>query len=228
MTGPDLQALDVVRTRRVLLRYLEYAPVGERPPDGWPLVLFLHGAGEKGDDPERVRQTALPQLIEGGLCIPAIIVCPQCPPGLSWPVEDLDALLEALSRRDDVDHRRLHLTGVSMGARGVWDLAYRRAGEIASIAPIAGLGVPNLAPNLSELPAWIVHGAEDAIVPVERSAEMADALAAAGADVRYSPLPGEGHECGRAAYGDPELWRWMFSKRRGAASTIKSWSEQHG
>lgn len=212
MKPPARNVLDVACTRRVLLRYLEYSPPGEPPPGGWPLVIFLHGAGEKGVDLELVRQAVLPRVLEEGLELPAVVICPQCPPGLGWAVEDLDALLETLSRRPDIDHRRLHVTGVSMGARGAWELAYRRSGELASIAPISGFGVPTLAPALARLPSWLFHGTEDDVVPAARSAEMAEALAAAGADVRYSPLIGQGHDCGRAAYGDPQLWRWMLSQ----------------
>lgn len=200
-------------TRTVSFPVLEYGPAApQRAP--LPLVLFLHGASEKGTGGALLQQSDLPLLIEAGLDLPALVVCPQCPPGPGWSTNDLDVLLDALIARDDVDAEAVHLAGISMGARGAWDLAYARAGDIASITSVAGFGIPTLAPRVAGVPSWIAHGVDDDIVPAARSAEMAAALAAAGADVRYAPLEDVGHECGKLVFGDPALWAWMLSRRR--------------
>lgn len=199
--------------RTVSFPLLEYRPAApQRAP--LPLVLFLHGAGEKGVGGALLRQSDLPLLIEAGLALPALVICPQCPPGPGWSADDLGVLLDALIARDDVDAEAVHLAGISMGARGAWDLVYARAGDIASITSVAGFGVPTLAPRIADVPSWIAHGVDDDIVPAARSAEMAAALAAAGADVRYAPLEDVGHECGKLVFGDPALWAWMLPKRR--------------
>ncbi len=199
--------------RTVSFPLLEYRPIAtNRAP--LPVVLFLHGASEKGCGGALLHQADLPLLIEAGLDLPALVVCPQCPPGPGWPTDDLCVLLDALLARSDADADAVHLAGISMGARGAWDLAYARAGDLASITLVAGLGIPTLAQRVANVPSWITHGTNDDVVPEARSAEMVAALAAAGADVRYAALHGVGHECGRLVFGDPALWAWMFAQRR--------------
>lgn len=204
--------------REVALPFVEFKPEGPAPTGGWPLILFLHGAGEKGVDGALLDQAALPRQLASGLDLNAIVLCPQCPPGPSWPLADLEAFLDAALARPDIDRDAVHLTGISMGARGAWDLAYGRGGDLASIVAVCGFGVPTLAPRLVALPAWLFHGEEDDIVPVARSTDMASALVAAGGDARLTVLPGQPHDCGETVYRDPALWRWVLSQRRRGAS----------
>ena len=119
-----------------------------------------------------------------------------------------------MTERENIDPDRVHVTGASMGGRGAWDLAYHRAAELASIVPICGFGIPNLAPFVSTIPAWLFHGTEDTVLPEARSAEMATALAAAGGLPRYSALAGQPHDCAMSVYSDPALWRWLLNQRR--------------
>lgn len=199
-------------------RCLVHEPDGPAPGAGWPLVLFLHGAGEKGCDLDALRAAPLPRVLSGGLRPPARVVCPQCPDGPGWPTERLLALVDALAADPAVDAARLHVTGVSMGGRGTWELAYWCADRLAGIAPVCGFGIPNLAPRLADLPVWAFHGAADEVLPAARSREMHDALRPLNPRACLTVLSGAGHEIGEAVYARPELWRWLLRQRRGPAA----------
>ena len=206
-------------TRTVAMNYLIRYPAAYSTDRSWPSVLFLHGAGGKGDDLGKVQNEVLPRLVSEGRDFPFLLVCPQCPEGLpGWPIDDLAVLIGALKDQLPVDPERLYLTGISMGGRGAWEYAYWHADDLAAIVPLCGPGIPNLTPRLKDLPVWAFHGEEDDIVPVQRSEEMAAALKAAGnPNVRFTRLAGVGHNCGQAAYGSPELWRWLARQRRSKA-----------
>ena len=214
MTAPVVRRFEARLARAVALPWLEYAPAGQPPPNGWPLVLYLHGAGEKGDGLAAVRASPLPALLEKDLRPPMLVACPQCPLGPGWPIDALAALLDHLVAHDDVDRDAVHLVGISMGARGAWEFAYAHADRPASLVAVAGFGIPTLAPLVANIPAWLFHGAEDAVVPAARSRDMAEALAAAGANVRIEALPGEGHDCGAAVFARRDLWSWLTEQRR--------------
>lgn len=204
---------EVTRVVRFPLRL--YRPDGPPPPAGWPLVLFLHGAGEKGEDGAALDVMPLLGTIVAGVRGRAIVAAPQCPPGPGWPVTDVAALFDWLRARDDVDADAVYLTGISMGARGVWDLAYLRAADLAGVVAVCGIGLPTLAPLVAGVPAFLYHGADDAVVPVARSAEMAAALADAGGAAELRLLPDVGHECGSQVYGEPGMWDRVLARRRG-------------
>lgn len=204
----------VTRTFRMncLIRY----PPHNQDERLWPTVLFLHGAGAKGDDLGKVKNEALPRLVREGMDFPFLLVCPQCPEKLpGWPINDLAVLVSALHDQHRLDPERLYLTGISMGGRGVWEYAYWHADTLAAIVPLCGPSIPTLAPRLKDLPVWAFHGQEDDVVPVQRSEEMVAALERAGnPGVRFTRFAGVGHNCGRAAYDSPELWHWLARQRR--------------
>src|SRR5699024_6921671 len=124
--------------------YLLYLPQDykETGYKRWPLVLFLHGAGERGNDLEAVKKNGLPKLVEEGRDFPFIIVSPQCPAGLWWSTDDLNLLLNDLIQRYEVDIDRIYATGLSMGGFGTWEMAIRFPDRFAAIAPICGGGDP--------------------------------------------------------------------------------------
>lgn len=185
-----------------------------------PLLLFLHGAGEKGNDGARLPNAVLPRLLLGaGLSSPPLfIACPQCPVDRAgWPIEDLAVFLDALLADLPVDPDRVFLSGISLGGRGAWEFAYDHAPRLAALAPLCGPSLPTLAPRLADLPIWVFHGADDAVVPVSGSDAMVEALQRAGASaLRYSRLDGVGHNCGNVVYRDPALWHWLLEQRRRA------------
>jgi predicted peptidase len=213
-------ALDKQIAKRVRLRYLLWLPEGGDAAEPWPLILVLHGRGERGDDLSLLTRYGLPERLARGFALPTIVAAPQCPAGSDWTMHDdaLIALLDELAATHPVDPRRVYLTGLSMGGRETWRLAAAYPERFAALVPICARrpdGVRNAedAQALCGLPAWVFHGARDTVVPVEESDEMVAALRACGADVRYTVYPEAGHDSWTSAYAEPELYRWLFEQR---------------
>lgn len=202
---------EIRRTAR--LDYLLYQP---DEASTWPLVLFLHGMGERGSDTSLVKVHGLPARIEAGEPFPFIMAAPQCPLTATWPemVEDLNALLDHLLATYRVDPRRVYLTGLSMGGYGTWYLASRYPERFAAIAPICGGGLRWMAERLKNMPIWVFHGDADTVVPISESQKMVDALRTAGSKVRFTVYPGVGHDSWTATYANPELYDWLLTHSR--------------
>jgi predicted peptidase len=204
------------------LAYLLHVPQG-RPPagaGGWPLVLFLHGAGERGSDLELVKREGLPRVVERDADFPFVTVSPQCPPGAAWYrySRTLLALLDQLLAIQPVDPARVYLTGNSMGGYGTWALAARFARRFAAIAPVCGGGLrsqgfPEKVLALRKVPVWAFHGALDEVVPPEESQRLVELLRAEGGDVRFTLYPDLAHDSWTRTYDDPALYEWMLSHR---------------
>ncbi|NLW51352.1 MAG: prolyl oligopeptidase family serine peptidase [Candidatus Brocadiaceae bacterium] len=203
--------------KRVRLDYLLYLP--EAYADGskrWPLMLFLHGVGERGDELERVKLHGPPMLIEQGRSFPCIVVSPQCPAWQWWAAEPaaLAALLDEIERDFRVDPDRIYLTGLSMGGAGTWALAAEQPHRFAAIAPVCGPTNPGTADRIRHLPVWVFHGAKDTTVPLRESETMVEALRALGAEPRLTVYPEAGHDAWTETYANPELYEWLFAQRR--------------
>jgi predicted peptidase len=178
------------------------------------LLLFLHGAGERGADLKGVRRHGPPKLIEQGQEFPFIVVSPQCPDGEWWRAEVLAALLDEIERRYRVDSRRIYATGLSMGGFGTWALAITYPDRFAAIAPICGGGHPWAVARIKNVPVWAFHGTADKVVPCRRSQEMVDALRRAGGTVRFTRYPGVDHDSWTATYANPKLYEWFLQHQR--------------
>lgn len=190
----------------------------------YPLLVFLHGAGERGND--NVNQlTHLPaqmSLPRWRSQFPCFLLAPQCPANENWSssvagypdrLELVMAMIRQMLQRHPINRRRVYLTGLSMGGFGAWELAARYPDAFAATVPICGGGNAGRASRLVHVPIWAVHGDRDQVVPVHCSRTMIDALRAAGANPRYSELRGVGHVCWTAAYGDPQgVLAWMFEQ----------------
>lgn len=214
--GPAQQEKSFARevTITVKLDYLLYLPDGyEGSKESYPLLLFLHGAGESGDDLAKVKAHGPPKLVERGKDFPFLIVSPQSP-GRGWNPDALAALVDDVCANYRVDESRIYLTGLSMGGYGTWALAASRPDRFAAIAPICGGGNPKDASKLKGLPIWVFHGARDRVVPLERSQEMVDALEEAGADVKFTVYPEAEHDSWTETYDNPALYEWLLSHRR--------------
>jgi predicted peptidase len=196
-------------------KYLLYLPqeYGEKEQK-WPLILFLHGAGERGDDLNKVKVHGPPKIVEGGKDLPFIIVSPQCPAGRWWSNEVLINLLDDIESRYEVDTKRVYLTGLSMGGFGTWSLACSYPERFAAIAPICGGGEPILAGLLNDVPVWAFHGAKDELVPLRRSEEMVEVVKKSGGDVRLTVYPEAGHDSWTQTYENEKLYDWFLSHRR--------------
>jgi len=201
----------------------------------YPLVLFLHGAGERGDDNVKQLKYLPTWLAEPALRQrhPCFVLVPQCRMDERWvdvswadvksspqpaaATVDLTAATKALDEtllREAVDPARVYLTGLSMGGYGTWDLAARQPERFAAILPICGGGDDDVAARIASLPIWCFHGDADTAVPVERSRSMIAAVKAAGGRPIYSELPGVGHDSWTPAYRDGFVLDWLFSQRK--------------
>ena len=213
---PVLQTEHVFRgSVPVTVRYLLHLPEGyEDGDEAWPLLLFLHGAGERGDSLARVKQHGPPKRIARGERFPFILVAPQAPAGGGWDAPSLLALLDEIAATYRVDDDRVYVTGLSMGGFGTWSLIAADPDRFAAAAPICGGGEPWRICAIGRLPVWAFHGEADPVVPLERSEEMVRALEACGGDVRLSVYPGAGHDSWTVTYDDPELYDWLLRHRR--------------
>jgi predicted peptidase len=215
--------------------YRVYAPAALRPSPARtqkpPIILYLHGAGERGDDGEEQTRLGLgPAIRAHPERFPAIVVMPQCRRGSWWQgVQEEQALaaLAACEKEFDTDPNRVYLTGLSMGGFAAWAIAGKHPDRFAALVPICGgvrapwdtrppQGNPyrEAAERVKKLPIWIFHGAADPTVPVTESRKMNEELKQLGADVRYTEYEGVGHHSWDPAYAEPELARWLFAQAR--------------
>jgi len=189
------------------------------PSTGWPVILFLHGAGERGTDGARQAGVGIgPALMRFPWRYQAIVVMPQCPPGVQWSPPELEgalAALDAVLESARVDQTRVYLSGISMGGFGAFALAARYPSRFAAVVPVCGwVDAAIMARPLARMPMWVFHGADDDIVPVAYSREMVAALRAAGnVDLRYTEYRGVRHNSWDMAYADAELPGWMLRQR---------------
>lgn len=203
-------------TTTAKLNYLLSLPADyEKSKDSWPLVLFLHGAGESGSDLNKVKIHGPPKLVETRGPFPFILVSPQSP-GRGWNPEVLNALVDSLIKEHRVDKNRVYLTGLSMGGYGSWTLAAAYPDKFAALAPICGGGNPADASKLARLPIWVFHGAKDSVVPLKRSEEMVDALKAAGGNPKFTVYPEAQHDSWTETYDNPEFYQWLLAQKRTA------------
>lgn len=169
------------------MRYLTFLPrsySGKGP--GLPLILFLHGSGERGTDLDKVKAWGPPAIAEKDAAFPFIVISPQLADGEAWHALALKGLLDQVLAKYNVDRRRVYLTGLSLGGYGAWDLASRYPEYFAAVAPICGGGIARAVGSMRAVPTWVFHGKRDDAVPEEESARMVAALQAAGGDVRYT------------------------------------------
>lgn len=200
---------------KVELQYLLYLPEDyEKAEKEYPLVLFLHGAGERGNDIELVKRNGPPKLIEEGKNFPFILVSPQCPEQTRWnyQTQSLIALLDEIESKYRVDKNRIYVTGLSMGGQGTWSLALTQPNRFAAIAPICGWTDTWEVCKINHLPVWVFHGAKDNVVPVSESQQMFDALKQCGAEnIKLTIYPEANHDAWTETYNNPELYNWLLS-----------------
>lgn len=210
----------------VRVNYLLFQPEGyeAQKQESWPLIVFLHGVGERGDmfaELDKLRVNGIPKVVEEDPSFPFIAVSPQCPQGLYWNflIEPLDKLLDWVVENFAVDESRIYLTGLSMGGYGTWHWAAERPDRFAAIAPIAGGYHPSSANGpevcvLKDLPIWAFHGAKDDIVLPEESINVVEQLKACGGNVRFTLYPQAGHDSWTITYANSELYQWFLKHQR--------------
>ncbi len=205
----------------VKLDYLLYLPPEYEQQDAWPLVIFLHGAGERGHDLELVKKHGPPKLIAEGKDFPAIVVSPQCSSGRWWHAQllELTALIDEVEANYKVDKSRVYLTGLSMGGFGTWALGAYTPDRFAALVPICGGGETLVARSLTKTPIWVFHGAKDAIVPLKRSEDMVAAVKRSQGNVEFTVYPEAQHDSWTETYANPDMWKWLFEQRREAGGS---------
>ncbi len=181
----------------------------------WPLIFFLHGAGERGDDIEKVTVHGPPKIVKDNPDCEFIILSPQCPEKQWWDTETLINLLDEIVSNYSIDENRIYLTGLSMGGYGTWKLASDYPDRFAAIAPICGGGsAPVISLRIAHLPIWVFHGAKDSVVPIRESEQIVEALKKRGANVRFTVYPEAGHDSWTETYENPELYDWLLAHQR--------------
>lgn len=196
------------------LPYLRYLPEGYKTLNkSWPLVLFLHGSGERGTNLKKLERQGLPKLGAAGRSFPFILVAPQIPEGQVWNEEPLTYLLDELETTLWVDRDRIYLTGISMGAFGAWDLATATPDRFAALLVISGGGNPVEVCQLKDVPVWIVHGRQDDVIPVSWSEALAQRLERCGGNVKLTIYPDAGHDAWSRTYEDPAVIEWLLAQR---------------
>jgi len=179
-----------------------------------PVLLFLHGAGERGSDLKALTDTALPKHIEEGLQLPFVTVCPQCPEGSFWNERELLALLDKIVEDYNIDQTRIYLSGLSMGGRGTWQLADLAFDRFAAIVPICAPFYWVNPENFTNLPIWCFHGVMDSVIPVTESVKMVRRLREAGCDIEFTTYANTDHDSWTETYTNPKVYEWLLSHQR--------------
>ncbi|MFN6935928.1 MAG: prolyl oligopeptidase family serine peptidase [Tsuneonella sp.] len=183
----------------------------------WPLMIFLHGSGERGTDVAKVKVHGPPKHADANPDFPFLLVSPLLPANEDWDIAKLDAIVDRITARFPVDTDRVYLTGLSRGGHATWRWAAAEPDRFAAIAPVAGTGDPATACKLKDLPVWAMHGDRDDVVVPEGSFAMSRAIRACGGHKsRLSIYPDLGHNAWDPAYADPELYLWLLSHRKTA------------
>lgn len=210
-------------SRQVSANYLLYLPSEFRQENDrkWPLLIFLHGSGERGDDLAMVKVHGPPREIEAGRTLPFILVSPQVPANGSWDIDLLDAILDELLENLPVDAERVYLTGLSMGGHATWTWAAQRPERFAAIAPVCGSGHLYRACQLRTVPVWAFHGDRDDVVPSVQSVAMVKAVQDCGGDARLTLYPDVGHDAWSETYANPGLYEWLLRHRRAKPENSK-------
>ena len=190
-------------------------PAGyEQANEPWPLVVFLHGSGERGKDLPAVLRNGPPLLASQGKPYPFVLVSPQLDEDRMWEPAELHALLGLLQSRFYVDRDRSYCTGLSLGGMGTWNWATAYPGDLAAVAPVCGFGDPGKVAAMKRVPVRAYHGDADDAVPIAKQQACVDALRAAGGDVSFTIYHGVGHASWIPAYDDAGLVPWLLAHKR--------------
>ena len=198
----------------VQLDYLLFLSEGySKSKQRWPLMLFLHGAGESGTNLDKLKILGPPKIVETRPDFPFVLVSPQTARE-GWNPDTLNALLDEVLRKYRVDKDRVYVTGASMGGSGTWRLAAAHPERFAAIVPVCGRGDPADAAKLARLPIWVFHGAKDPVVRIASEKAMVEAIEAAGGNVKFTIYPDAGHNIWTETYNNPELYEWLLKQKR--------------
>jgi predicted peptidase len=213
-----VRRMTIPREQLTKMDYLVQLPRGYDEDTNclWPMVFYLHGIGESGNDLKKVIRFGPPRLVAQGKDLPCIVVSPQVAKGYFWFRESnmMLAILDEVMKNYRVDKRRVCVTGNSMGAFGAVVLAAREPERFASLVPICG-GVDYVdSLRLRDVPIWAFHGEKDPIIPVEESRRLVRLVNEIGGHARLTLYSDLGHNCWDRAYDDPALWEWILAQKK--------------
>jgi len=196
-------------------RFLIYLPVHylSQPDKSWPLLIYLHGASERGTNPSLIKKAG-PPMEAVKRDFPMIILSPQCLPKNRWNPIELNQFVQKVIGILQVDPNRIYLTGKSMGGFGAWDFATQFPDRFAAIVPISGGGDTTQAVYLAGKSVWAFHGAKDQVVPVSASREMVDAVNRAGGKAKLTIYPNAGHNVWDKTYSNPNIYEWLLQQTK--------------
>lgn len=197
------------------LPFLTYLPKAEKPAAGWPLLVFLHGAGERGTNLDVLKKHGPPRLAGTRPELESFfMIAPQCPQGRWWDTVAIKALIDQTLAKQPVDPKRVYITGLSMGGFATWTLLKDHPGLMAAAVPICGGGDPLTVSNFKSVPVWAFHGDEDEVVSVQRSIDMADALKKVDGNLKFTIYPGVKHDSWTQTFDNPELYAWLLKQTK--------------
>ena len=217
----------ILNSNSKTLNYILFLP--EKPLADLPLLIYLHGAGERGQNLEHLYRHAIPKFINEGREYEALVLCPQCPANAVWDnvVYKLKELIDSVVQEYGVKKDRICITGSSMGGFGTWMMGLTFRNFFSAIAPVAGGGMSWRCSNLCKTPVFAMHGDKDAVVPIGYSQLMVDSLRKSGGEAEFEILEGYGHNDGiEKAYSDNRLTDWLLSKRRSDFSYVPEFLEE--
>lgn len=208
-----LQAQQQEKSMVTYTNYLLYIPQ-DKPNNAYPLLLFLHGSDERGNDLNILKRNGPPSFLDKRSDFPFIVVSPQCPKNREWDTQSLLALLDHIENTLPIDKNKVYVTGLSMGGFGAWNLAQAAPERFAAIAPICGGGNLERLCIMRDVPVWAFHGAKDTAVPYKESERLVQRLKELEADVQFTLYPDSGHDSWTNTYQNPELYKWLLSKSK--------------
>jgi predicted peptidase len=222
--------------KKLLYRLLKPQGYDQASTNAYPLVVFLHGAGERGNDNEAQLVHGAPEFATPEIRKkhPCFVIAPQCPEKQSWakvgrqngnlaaefpneptePTRLVLELIEAMGKEYHIDSKRIYLTGLSMGGFGTWDILARHPERFAAAIPVCGGGVEENAARFAKVPIWVFHGGADPVVKPELSRHMVEALRKAGGHPGYTEYPDVPHDSWTMTYRDPDVLDWLFAKSK--------------
>ncbi len=202
---------------------LDVPPAYAREPSAsWPLIVFLHGSEQRGDDPSLLDGMAPLAFADQETDFPFIVVVPQCPRNTDWQPPMVKSVIDSVEAGLRIDRSRVYLTGFSMGGLGTWQTAADYPGTFAAIAPLCGMSDIADVPRLKGIPIWVFHGAQDRNVPVSESLRMVAALRGADIDASLTVYPHLAHDCWTTTYGDSRLYLWFLEHSLSSDTSVAS------
>lgn len=195
-----------------MYKFLTYLPENyESVVQKYPLLIFLHGAPQRGDDAKVLKEEGLPKELERGMKIPFVVVIPHCPIGESWNSQKLYDLYNETVKNYRIDKSKVYITGFSMGGFGTLKFVRDYPGLFAAAAPVCSGGSKYFAEEISSVPMWFFHGDSDKIIEIENTKELVDEMKKYGADIKFTIYKDAGHDVWTATYKKQELYDWFLS-----------------